>query len=437
MNAVHTQVAIIGAGPAGSSLATFLRQRGIDCVIFEKEKFPRFHVGESLLPENIKQFEQLGVADKIKAMGFQIKPGATFIQDRHKDGQDERVMILFKNSYFRAPGHAVNVKRADFDDLLLRHAVSLGATLYEETNVTQFLMDGQRMTGLKATTADGETIECRASMVADCSGQNAVLARKIGVKKDDPKGHARAAFYCHFEGVQREAPPNDGNIILAWAPERWYWLIPLAGSATSVGVVVSKRLLEAHWRGNAEAFMDEMIGQSEAVRTRLANARRIVSVRSTVNYSYDTTQFAGDGWLLVGDAAAFLDPIYSTGISIAIAGARYAAESIQTALTKNDTSAASFKSYESRVRKAQNFFKPLIYGWYDPACQEVLRKPRNVLGLLPVMISLLGGDVFSPWKRFLISWRMPLFWLAVAAERRKLAWQQRRLARPMASDGTA
>jgi flavin-dependent dehydrogenase len=298
-------------------------------------------------------------------------------------------------------------------------------------------MDGERMTGLTATTANGETIECRARIVADCSGQNSVLARRMGVKKDDPKGHARAAFYCHFEGVRREESPNEGNIILAWAPERWYWMIPLAGAATSVGVVVSKRLLETHWNGNAEDFMDEMIRQSESVQTRLANARRIVSVRSTVNYSYDTTRFAGDGWLLVGDAAAFLDPIYSTGISIAIAGARYAAESIQTALTENDTSAASFKSYESRVRKAQDFFKPMIYAWYDPACQEVLRKPRNVLGLLPLMVSLLGGDVFSPWKRFVIACRMPLFWLAVAAERRRLAWQQRRLARPMASDGAA
>jgi len=365
MKTLTTQVAIIGGGPAGSSLATFLRQRGIDCIIFEKEKFPRFHVGESLLPENVKQFEWLGVADKVRAMGFQAKPGATFICDRKNDtDEDAPARILFKDAYFRSPPCALNVKRADFDDLLLRHAVSLGAGLHEEATVTEFLMDGERMTGLRAATAGGETLECAAQFVADCSGQNSVLAKKMGVWTDDKQGHARAAFYCHFEGVKREEAPNEGNIILAFAPERWYWLIPLAGPSTSVGVVVSKPLLEKHWAGNAEAFMDEILNQSEAMRDRLAGARRVVPVRSTVNYSYDTSRFAGDGWVLVGDAAAFLDPIYSTGIAIAIHGARDAAKCIARGLQKNDTSAAVFKSYEKRIRKAQAFFKPFIYGWY-------------------------------------------------------------------------
>ncbi len=432
MKTLSTQVAIIGGGPAGSSLATFLRQRGIDCVIFEKEKFPRFHVGESLLPENVKQFEWLGVADKVRAMGFQSKPGATFILDRKSDQSDDAnkpAMILFKNAYFRSPPDALNVKRADFDDLLLRHAVSLGAGLHEEATVSDFLMDGERMTGLKAVTAAGETIECRARFVADCSGQNSVLAKKMGVWKDEKKGHARAAFYCHFEGVQREEPPHEGNIVLAFAPERWYWMIPLAGPATSVGVVVSKPLLEKYWAGNAEAFMDEILSQSEAMRERLKDARRVVSVRSTVNYSYETTRFAGDGWVLVGDAAAFLDPIYSTGIAIAIHGARDAARCIEKGLKKHDTSAAVFKSYEKRIRKAQEFFKPFIYGWYEPAYQEVFRVPKNVLGLMPGMISMLAGDVFSPWKRFLIGWRMPIFWIAVWNERRKMAAEERKAAK--------
>ena len=144
MKTLETQVAIIGGGPAGSSLATFLRQRGIGCVIFEKEKFPRFHVGESLLPENVRQFEWLGVADKIRAMGFQVKPGATFIHDVKPDERVKPVRILFKDAYFRSPPRAFNVKRADFDDLLLRHAVSLGAGLHEEAAVTEFLMDGER-----------------------------------------------------------------------------------------------------------------------------------------------------------------------------------------------------------------------------------------------------------------------------------------------------
>lgn len=428
MKPIETQVAIVGGGPAGSSLAGFLRQRGISCVIFEREKFPRFHVGESLLPENIRMLKKLGALDKAQAMGFLRKAGATFVYDRpdEKGNPVKPASIWFKDALFNSAPAAINVKRAEFDDMLLRHAVSLGAGLYEETTVSAVIRDEQgTVSGLRATTKDGESIECRSQFVADCTGQVAWLAKQMGVWSEDPTGHAKAAFISHYENVRRDPPPGDGNIVLIFAPGRWYWLIPFTGPVTSVGVVVSRQLLAEHWKGDINAFYDFMIADSAEAVDRLRDAKRISPVNSIQNYAYECSRYSGGGWVLVGDAAAFVDPIYSTGISIAMRGAGYAAECIAKGLKTGDRSARVFASYEKRIRAAQRFFKPYIYGWYEPAYQRVFREPKNVLGVMPPLISMLAGDAFSPVKRFFIRCWSWIFWLAVWSEKRKIISEER------------
>jgi flavin-dependent dehydrogenase len=436
MKSIETQVAIVGGGPAGSSLAGFLRQRGIDCVIFEREKFPRFHVGESLLPENIRMLEKLGCLEKAQSMGFIRKAGATFVYDR-PDEKGEPVkpaIIWFKDARFNSPPAAINVKRAEFDDMLLRHAVSLGAGLHEETSVSDVIRgDDGMVNGLRATTKDGEAIECRAKFVADCTGQGAWLAKKMGVWSEDPTGHAKAAFFAHYENVRRDPPPADGNIVLIFAPGRWYWHIPFTGPVTSVGVVVNRELLTERWKGDVTAFFDDMMTDSPEALDRIKDAKRISPVNSIQNYAYECKRYSGDGWVLVGDAAAFVDPVFSTGTSIAMRGAGFAAECIADGLQRGDRSGKVFASYEKRIRKAQRFFKPYIYGWYTRPFQRVFREPRNVLGVMPPMISMLAGDAYSPFKRFAIKCWTWIFWLAVWGEKRKLMAEEREAAKMKAT----
>lgn len=426
---IKTQVAIIGGGPAGSALAIFLRQRGIDCVIFEKEKFPRFHVGESLLPESMVMFEKLGIMDEIRAAGFIPKPGATFIYDQcdYDEAPSPPATIHFRNALFGSPPAAVNVKRAEFDDLLLRKAAAAGAVVHEECAVTDLLRhENGRVTGLTALLKDGTAIHCDAEFVADCSGQGSFVAKRMGVWGEDPEGHARAAFMTQYTGVRREAAPDEGNAVLVFGEQRWYWLIPLNNGITSIGVVVSKDLLARHWQGDAARFYDDMMAQSPELLSRMKSAERIEIVRTIQNYSYESSRYSGDGWVLIGDAAAFLDPIFSTGISIALHGADMAAASIAKGLATGDRSAALFASYEKKIRAAQRFYKPFIYGWYTRAFQRTFRQPRRILLIMPSLITMLAGDVFNPWKRAFVRIWLPIFWLGVWGEKREMAKRDRR-----------
>ncbi len=429
---IDTQVAIIGGGPAGSSLAIFLRRAGVDCVILEREKFPRFHVGESLLPENLVMFERLGIAGEVRRAGFISKPGATFVYDP-PPGEEETppATIRFREALFGSPPAAINVRRAEFDELLLRAAAGAGAVLREETAATGVIRDeGGRVTGVTACGPDGGELTVKAALVADCSGQAAWLGKKLGVWGDDPTGHARAAFFCHFKGVKREPAPEEGNIVLVFGPERWSWIIPLAGENSSVGVVVSKSLLERHWTGDAQAFQDLILAGSPGVRARLEGAVRTAPVRSIQNYSYDCGAYSGDGWVLVGDAAAFVDPIYSTGLTFAMRGAEAAAAAIVKGLRAGEPfTARHFAAYEKKLRAVLGFFKPYIYGWYDPDYQRTFKDPKRIGLLMPAMTSMLAGDVFSPWKRWFIRLWTPFFWLGVWNERRQSA----RRARPAAA----
>lgn len=426
---LKTQVAIIGGGPAGSALAIFLRKRGIDCVIFEKEKFPRFHIGESLLPESMVMFEKLGIQDEIKAAGFLPKPGATFVYDQidFDEPPTPPATIHFRDAMFGTPPQAVNVMRSEFDDLLLRKAAAAGAGLHEECTVNDLVRDGRgRVTGLTATLKDGTALECAADFVADCSGQGSFISKKFAVWGDDPEGHARAAFFCQYAGVRREAGADEGNIVLVFGEQRWYWLIPMKNGITSVGVVVSKEILNRHWQGDAAGFYGTLLADSSEVTDRLKNARRTETVRSIQNYSYESRVFSGEGWVLVGDAAAFLDPIFSTGVSIALRGAELAAVAIAKGLATGDRSPALFASYEKKVRTAQRFFKPFIYGWYTRAFQRTFREPKHILLIMPSMISMLAGDAFNPWKRAFLRIWLPIFWFGVWNEKRVMAKLERR-----------
>lgn len=415
-----TRVAIIGGGPAGSSLAIFLRARGIDCLILEQEKFPRFHVGESLLPENMVMFERLGIADAVRAAGFIEKPGATFIYDSPPgEKPTPPATIRFKNALFSSPPAAINVRRAEFDNLLLRQAERRGAVVREEVTVLDVTRDpGGRVTGLNARDKAGAEFSVQADLVADCSGQAAFLGKKMGVWRDDARGHARAAFFCHFKDVVREPAPEEGNIVLVFGPERWTWIIPLADGNTSVGVVVSKQLLNEKWAGDNEKFQDEILRSSAGTMARLKNATRTAPVRSIQNYSYDCSTYSGEGWLLVGDSATFLDPIYSTGLSFAMRGAESAAAAIAGGVARNEPlGPRHFAEYEKQIRTVLNCFKPYIYGWYDPVYQRTFKDPKRIGLLMPAMTTLLAGDMFSPWKRFWVKCWTPFFWLGVWAER--------------------
>jgi len=384
-------VAVIGGGPAGSTAATLLARKGYKVIALEKERHPRFHIGESLLPMNLPVFERLGVLDKVRAMGV-FKPGADF-EAKNERGYNN---YAFSRAIGNSPPHSYQVWRQDFDQMLYEHARETGADAREGHEVLAVEQVSSRETRLEVLADDGRSYRIQARYVIDASGRDAFLASKKQLRRKNME-HQSAAIFGHFRGAVPRVGEDAGNISIYRFAYGWMWMIPLPDGVMSIGAVCRPEYLKQR-KGRTAEFLLETLHQNAALKARLQRAELIGEVRVTGNYSYDSKQMGGPGWVLIGDAFAFLDPVFSTGVFLAMSGAEQAAEVVDTALREPKREAKMLRKMERRQRAGMARFSFFIYRFNGPVLTQMFRQPRNVWQLEQGVISMLAGDLFDSPK---------------------------------------
>ena len=380
-------VLVIGGGPGGAAAAALLARGGLSVALVERERFPRFHVGESLLPANLPLLERLGVLEKVVARGFIVKHGASF-----HDQESGRELTFYFQPGKPWPPYAFEVPRADFDQILLEHAAAQrGVALQQPATVESVTFDGAGAVA-RIQTAEGRS-EISARFVVDATGRDAFLASRHGRRRPMP-GLGKVAMFAHFRNARRWPGRDEGNIRIYLFDGGWFWWIPFAGDMTSVGCVLHARTARER-EGSVTELFEAMVARCRRVAEGLAGAERVTPVHSAANFSYVGTPTVGDRFLSVGDAVTFVDPIFSTGVFVAMQSAELASAEILTAFRDGRFEAARFARYERRVKKGVRPFLRFIRSYYDPSFIDVFLAPRPALGILDAVTGVLAGGTFN------------------------------------------
>jgi flavin-dependent dehydrogenase len=386
------EVLVIGGGPAGSTAATFLTRMGRKVILLEKARHPRFHIGESLLPMNLPLFERLGVLDKVAAMGV-FKPGADF----EADNEQGYNTFAFKRAIGVSPPHAYQVWRQDFDKMLFDHARATGADAREGHEAVAVDYIDARRSHVDVRSDDDGSYRIRAQYVVDATGRDTLLSSKKRLRRKNSE-HQSAAIFGHFRGAEPRPGEDAGNISIYRFDHGWIWMIPLPDGVMSIGAVCRPAYLKQR-KGRTVDFLLETLRANPGVASRIAHAELIgAEVRVTGNYSYDSLQMGGPGWVMIGDAFAFLDPVFSSGVYLAMSGAEQAAAVVDEALREPAREARLLRRLEKRQRAGMKRFAFFIYRFNSPIMGRIFRQPRNVWQIEQGVISMLAGDLFDSPK---------------------------------------
>jgi len=390
--------AVAGGGPAGSSAAICLGQRGHSVVLLEREVFPRFHIGESLLSTVNDAFTTLGVAERIEAAGFPEKWGARLYTH---DGQGGRY-VDFSDARGVMRPQTYQVNRQEFDRILLERARESGVDVREGCNVTSCEFSKDAAT-LELALCDGATKRLRVRALVDATGRKGLIARKFNLRTDEPL-LANVSIFSHYSNVPRlEGPRPDDIRLVARSDAGWFWLIPISKELTSVGVVLPKALYRRLANGSSEETLNCTISDTPVVADLMREARREWPVRVEKDFSYSASVYAGDRWVIAGDAGSFLDPVFSTGVSIAMESGIEAAAELHQAMERNDFSASSFAAFSRRQRRRFETFRQFVVGFYTPQFRDLFFASQNPQKLIfrSIVTILAGNWNAGLWTRFL------------------------------------
>lgn len=399
-NSENFDVIVVGGGPGGSTLAALVAMQGHRVLVLEKEHFPRYQIGESLLPSTIHGVCRLtGVADELAKAGFPLKRGGTF---RWGAAPEPWTFAFSVSSQMAGPtSFAYQVERSKFDEILLRHASRVGAEVREGCAVTGVLEDSDRVDGVRYTDQSGDPREARASFVVDASGSNSRIHQLVGGNRQYSDFFRSLALFGYFEGGKRLPEPNRNNILCVAFDSGWFWYIPLSETLTSVGAVV-RREMAPKIQGDSELAMRNLIDECPMISEYLASARRITAgqygqLRVRKDYSYHQTVFSRPGMVLIGDAACFVDPVFSSGVHLATYSSLLAARSINSVLAGIIDEKTAMREFEARYRREYGVFYEFLVSFYDMHHSEesYFWQAKKVTGTnrpeLEAFVELIGG----------------------------------------------
>ena len=408
VNSSDFDVIIIGCGPGGSSAATFLARAGKRILVLEKEIFPRFHIGESLLPCNMTIFREMGVLPALEAAGFPRKLGARF----ELGNGTASTRFAFRQGKYNHEPEAIQVERAVFDHVLLKHARTTGADIREGWTVQKFSTDANGVS-LDASGPDGKPHQFRAAYLIDASGRGNVTGNQEGLRVTHPK-HKKLAVFAHFTGVRRDEGEAANDIVIVRLDNKWFWIIPIGAEKTSVGLVIDPAEF-AQEKGTPQEVFERWVEASPPVKERMANARRVCEMHTTSDFSYYNRRLVGDRLLRVGDAAGFMDPIFSAGVFLAMWSGKLAAETIEHAIATGKPGGRRFAQYEKRVRHSLKQYWRMVENYYTTPFMELFLHPREHANLFSAVIGLLAGYFEGSWA---LRWRIEYFFLLVKIQSR-------------------
>ncbi|HJO04356.1 MAG TPA: NAD(P)/FAD-dependent oxidoreductase [Acidobacteriota bacterium] len=357
---LDTDVLVIGGGPAGCTAATLLAHQGHRCLVVERARFPRYHIGESLIPQTYATLDRLGLLPAMKASSFPEKHSVRFVAPSGTESDP----FYFNETVPGDGSRTWQVDRATFDQLCLDNARSAGVQVVEGTGARQVLFDGDRAVGARVADDTGKEVDIRARVVVDASGFATLMGRQLDLRGPVP-GLDKGTAWSYWRGGRRGDGLDAGETTIFLIPERgWFWYIPLPDDIVSVGVVASPDYLFDEG-DDMEAIYAREVGRCRPLAERLQGAEQVEPVRGAPHLAYLNRQTCGDGWVMIGDARAFLDPIYSSGLFLALGSAELAADCIHDALQHDDPSAARLGAFEADLTRGVDVIRRLIHAFYD------------------------------------------------------------------------
>jgi flavin-dependent dehydrogenase len=386
----HYDVFVVGGGPAGATTGALLAERGFRVIVVDKDRHPRFHIGESLVPHNLPLLDRLGIREQVEHSSMQ-KYGIEFVSPVH----GKSVTYDFAGALDKRFPYSFQVRRSTFDHLLLKNAAAKGADVIEGCRVASIDFPEGGHPRIEGFDDDGRPRRWTAAFVVDASGRDTLLAAQLGVKERNPRNNS-AAIFGHFTAARRLPGKAEGNISVVWFDDGWFWFIPLSDGTTSVGAVSPAAFFKN--RGtDLQTFFMSVIASCPEIASRLRDAQLVGSVTATGNYSYGAKQASGDKFILVGDAFTFIDPVFSTGVYLAMTMAFRGADAVEACLRKPERSRRVLRGYDAAVRQAIGSMTWFIYRIREPAMRDLFMAPRNWFRMEEAVLSLLSGDIFGGW----------------------------------------
>ena len=388
MSTSQCDVVVLGGGPAGSSIAAILAEKGWQVEVWEKEPHPRFHIGESLLPHTLPFLTQLGVLEEVERIGLK-KFGAEVVSPYH----DGSVTLYFDEAMDKGYPYAFQVRRAEFDHILLRNCQKKGVHVREGLEVKDVSFSDPGPAMVHGVTAQGDSVKQETRYVVDATGRQTFLANHLRVKHRNPD-HNSAAVFGHFKGVARHSGKDEGNISICWFDHGWFWIIPFHDGMTSVGMVCLPSYLKSR-TGTLEDFFWETVRDCSPMADRMRDATAMIPIVATGNYSYQSRVMMGPQFLIVGDAFAFVDPVFSSGVHLALHSGIRGAEVVDACLTGNEQAEQKAKQFEKAVRHGLKTYSWFIYRFTQPAFRNLFMAPNNTYRIQEGIMSILAGDLFG------------------------------------------